>query len=157
MNISIHKAKLEEFEKLIELEIINHSKADIATLREKIAKKFSQIAQNERVIIFAEDNGKIVGSGQIELIQPNPERADGKTVANLEGLLVDKNFRENGIGKQIVTALEQAARERGFARLTLGFNHGPSYDKLYRFYTNLGYSFWKEKPDSPTVIFQKTL
>lgn len=120
-------------------------------------KKFSQIQNGERVVIFAEKEGRVIGVIQIEFVHPNPEMADGKTIAHIDGLRVLEYERNQGIGKQLMTRAEEIVRERGFLKVILGFKKGPTHDFLWKFYTELGYYFWKEKDDGTTSLFSKEL
>ena len=58
-------------------------------------------------VAVAKKNGKIVGSAVI-LYLPIP--AYGKPYAYLDGLVVDKNFRQKGVGTALLATLLETAR-----------------------------------------------
>ncbi len=87
------------------------------------------VAQGGRVLLVAEDmEGQIVGTVQIITAQPEnqPHRAD------IAKMLVHRRARRSGIGHQLMTAAEAAAREEGKSVLVLDTATGGDAERLYQ-------------------------
>jgi len=154
---NIRKAKPNEFDKIIHL-FDDMDPGIIEEVKEAYRKKFKDIEQEKRIILFAEDDmGRVIGSVQLELTHKNPEMADGKTISHVDALRVMPEHRNQGIGKKLMDEAEQIAKDRGFKKITLGFKKGETHEFLKKFYINLGYQFLKEKEDGTTTIFRKSL
>jgi len=81
-------------------------------------------------LVAVDQNGQLVAAGSIKLSE------DGTRVGLspwLGGIYVKAQYRGLGLGAQIVTALEQKAREQGVSRLYL------SADSAVNFYQKLGW------------------
>lgn len=72
-------------------------------------------AAGERVLLVAEDGGRIVGTVQVVLDQPEnqPHRGD------VSKMLVHRSARKRGVGEALMRAAEAAAREAGKTLLVL--------------------------------------
>ena len=86
----------------------------------------------ERVLLVAVDGDEIVGSGQLGLTQ----WSNGRHRAELQKLLVRAERRGEGVGRLLVTALHQAARQRGRTLIMLDTRLGSTAERFYR---GLGY------------------
>ncbi|MGB3651341.1 MAG: GNAT family N-acetyltransferase, partial [Rivularia sp. (in: cyanobacteria)] len=62
--------------------------------------------EGKRVIFLALFHSKIVGTVQFVPKHSDTELADGSSTAYLQSLLVDINYRRQGIGSQLVKAVE---------------------------------------------------
>jgi len=91
-----------------------------------------QLAGSSRVLIAASLDGRIVGSGQLNLVTPGNARHR----ATLEKLFVQASLHGRGIGKLLVSALEDSARRHGRTLLLLGARR---HDPAEAFYRRLGY------------------
>lgn len=81
-----------------------------------------------RVLLIARRDGRIIGSVQLDLAtQPN-----GLHRAEVQKLFVLQSARRLGIGRQLMHAIEQAARELGRTLLVLDTRQGDSAEQLYR-------------------------
>ena len=85
-----------------------------------------------RVLLVAVDGDEIVGSGQLGLTQ----WSNGRHRAELQKLLVRTERRGEGVGRLLVTALHQAARQRGRTLIMLDTRRGSTAERFYR---GLGY------------------
>ena len=95
------------------------------------------IKSNETAVAFvAELNGNVIG---MLTAQTNISTAEGGIAAVLEDMIIDKNLRGQGIGKQLMQAMEQWAKEKGITRLQLLADKTNSPALAY--YNKLG---WKE-------------
>jgi len=92
--------------------------------------------QVARFSYACEDDGKVLGRITAELFCDTVE---------IKFLVVSEEARGLGIGKKLVTAVENAAREKGCRHITLesmSFNN-------WQFYLAIGYEVLAKIPDSP--------
>ncbi|WP_341891940.1 GNAT family N-acetyltransferase [Variovorax sp. YR752] len=86
------------------------------------------VRAGERVLLIAEDAaGRIVGTVQLIVAQPDnqPHRAD------VAKMLVHRGARRRGLARQLLLAIEQAAREEGKTVLVLDTVTGGDAERLY--------------------------
>ena len=74
------------------------------------------IESNTAVVLVAELNRKVIG---MLTAQTNISTAEGGVAAVLEDMIIEKSLRGQGIGKQLMLAMEQWANEKGINRLQL--------------------------------------
>lgn len=112
-----------------------------------------------RVLLSALVEGKIAGTVQLGLAQ----RPNSLHRAEVQKLLVHNRYRQRGIGKQLMLALEDAAREHHRTLLVLDTIKGDTAEQLY---PKLGYVRVGEIPQfamiadrtlEATVLFYKIL
>ena len=112
-----------------------------------------------RVLLGAYVDGRLVGSVQLAPV-PKP---NGRHCAEVQKLLVLREFRGRGIGKALMAAVERKARELGRWLLVLDTVPAQPAEKLYE---RIGYRRAGVVPDyaeksgggfEPTVIFYKKL
>jgi ribosomal protein S18 acetylase RimI-like enzyme len=91
-----------------------------------------ELEVGSRILLIASGDNIVVGSGQLELSQrPNsPHRAE------LQKLFVERASRGQGIGRSLVRALHDSARENGRTLIRLSTRHGEPAEKFYK---SLGY------------------
>ncbi|MDJ1158896.1 GNAT family N-acetyltransferase [Chelatococcus sp. SYSU_G07232] len=118
-----------------------------------------EITAGGRVLLVAEAAGRLVGTVVVTFAhQPNaPHRAEiGK-------MLVHSGLRRQGLGKRLLTAAEEAARQAGRTLLLLDTEKGSAGDRLYRHcgWIEVGtvpnHAFTPDGRRAPTVIFYKEL
>lgn len=97
----------------------------------------------ERPTWVAELGGETVGMVSVELVDPDPEVADGKDVATVTSLSVLASAGRRGIGRALTVFAEEQARARGVRVLTL--NTRPTNAAAIALYEGLGYRRWKEQ------------
>ena len=97
--------------------------------RDRVAR---DIASGGTRMIVARAGGRIVGTVQLELPWPPNQRHRGE----VKKLLVHPAWRGNGIGRLLMTALEEIARAERRSLLTLDTRTGDRAEPLYR---SLGY------------------
>lgn len=115
--------------------------------------------RGERVVVVAEEGGKIVGTGQLVMGLPEnqPHRGDVAKV------LVVRGARGKGVGAGIMGAVEEAARVRGKRLLVLDTVAGEAGERLYercgwvRAGVVPGYALWPDGRECDTVVFYKRL
>jgi ribosomal protein S18 acetylase RimI-like enzyme len=117
------------------------------------------IAHQNRVLLIARKAGCIVGAVQLELAtKPNAQHR-----AEVQKLFVFQEQRRQGIGRELMQALEPIARTLGRTLLVLDTRKGDSAEQLYRKlgYTEVGvipsYAQNAEGVLDATVFFYKVL
>lgn len=100
--------------------------------RQYWSEVFQEVARKTQVLLVAHDTRHVVGSVQLALAtKPN-----GLHRAEVQKLFVLQSQRRRGIGRALMQAVEQAARDRGRTLLVLDTRQGDSAEQLYR---KLGY------------------
>jgi GNAT superfamily N-acetyltransferase len=84
------------------------------------------VARGERTLLVAEDEDGIVGT--VQLITDMPENQPHR--ADVAKLLVHRRARSAGIGRRLMEAVEDAAREQGRRVLVLDTANGTA-ERLY--------------------------
>ena len=104
----------------------------LAPLSRERAREFwngiaAAVARGDRLLIVAEDETGIVGSAQLVVAQPDnqPHRAD------VSKMLVHRRARRRGIARQLLAAIDTAARDCGRHVLVLDTVTGSAADHLY--------------------------
>jgi ribosomal protein S18 acetylase RimI-like enzyme len=113
-----------------------------------------------RVILIATtENGEVAGSVQLALGQ----KENGRHRAEVQKLLVHSRYRNLGLGRRLMNALEKEAQQRAISLLVLDTIEGEVAEQLY---LKLGYVRVGEIPNYAsfpdgrlwaTVIFYKEL
>lgn len=85
------------------------------------------IAQGDRILLVAESAGRIIGTGQIVIGQPEnqPHRAD------VSKLLVHRDFRRQGVAQKLMAELDIAAAAAGRTVLVLDTETDSDAERLY--------------------------
>jgi GNAT superfamily N-acetyltransferase len=118
-----------------------------------------EVARGETALLVARVNGCIVGTVQLGLALPpnQPHRAD------VRKLLVHRSARGRGIGMALMTAAEDAARERGRTLLVLDTALGGAAERIYTRagWTRVGvipnYALFPDGSPCDTVYFWKQI
>jgi ribosomal protein S18 acetylase RimI-like enzyme len=111
--------------------------------REKAARFWSGVSQSaargERVLLVAQEEGRVLGTVQVILDQPEnqPHRAD------VAKMLVLRAARKRGLGEALMRAAEAAARESGKTLLVLD----TASDDAKRLYERCGWQRVGTIPD----------
>ena len=97
------------------------------------------IRSTESAVAFvAELEGKVLG---MLTAQTNISTAEGKKAAVLEDMIIEKNYRQQGIGKKLMQTMELWAKEQGISRLQLLADKTNAPALLY--YEKLGWNTTK--------------
>ncbi|PWK33508.1 GNAT family N-acetyltransferase [Cupriavidus plantarum] len=100
--------------------------------RETAQRFWRQVAEGvvreERVLLVAEHEGRVVGTVQLITAQPEnqPHRAD------VAKMLVHRNARRQGIAERLLAAADEAARATGKSVLVLDTVTGGDAERLYK-------------------------
>jgi ribosomal protein S18 acetylase RimI-like enzyme len=124
---------------------------------EKVPAWIGASLAGERPTWVAEIDGQTVGMVSLELVDPDPEVADGREVAAVTSLSVLASAGRRGLGRALTVFAEDQARARGVRVLTL--NTRPTNAAAIALYEGLGYRRWKEeqRPWGLAVFLRKTL
>jgi ribosomal protein S18 acetylase RimI-like enzyme len=137
----------------------------LAPLKRETAGAFWQDVLREvgspyRVILVATtEQGEVAGSVQLALGQ----KENGRHRAEAQKLLVHRRYRQHGLGRRLMDAIEHEAQQRGITLLVLDTIAGELAEQLY---LKLGYVRVGEIPNYAsfpdgrlwaTVIFYKEL
>ena len=116
--------------------------------REEIERRFRAIDGNsDSLVLVAEGpRGEVVG--WIHVFGNHLLESQGE--AEVGGLVVDSRARGRGIGKRLVEAAENWAREHGYVKV--GVRSNTIRIETHKFYQHLGYSILKSQ-----YKFQKPL
>ena len=117
------------------------------------------LIRGERAILVGEDHGRIVGTAQLVLEQPENQlhRAD------LSKMLVHRCARRHGLGAALVRAAESLGREYGRSLLVLDTVTGTDAERLYvrlgwqRCGEIPGYALWPNGGLCPTTYYYREL
>lgn len=111
------------------------------------------------LLMIAETDGEIVGTVQVGVAQmPNQPH-----LGDLKKLLVHRKARGLGLGRLLMTAIEQEAAKAGKTLLVLDTATGSPAESIYPRlgWTRVGvipdYAMWPEGGFCPTTIFYKHL
>jgi GNAT superfamily N-acetyltransferase len=116
------------------------------------------VADRDRVVLVAEDDGELLGTVQVVFAGPEnqPHRADVAKV------LVRRSARRRGLGEALMRAAEEAARQEGRSLLVLDTVTDSDADRLYtrlgwnRLGTVPGYALWPDgRPCDATFFFRR--
>ena len=124
---------------------------------EKVSTWIDASLAGERRTWVAEMEGAPVAMVSLELLDSDPEVADGKEVAAVTSLAVLASAGRRGLGRALTEFAEDEARARGVRVLTL--NTRPTNAAALALYEGLGYRRWKEqeRPWGRAVFLRKTL
>ena len=86
------------------------------------------VAAGERVLLVARANGRVIGSGQLDLAQ----RANGRHRAEVSKVMTLSAWRGRGVGRSVMLALEDEARRQRRSTLVLDTRQGDSSEALYQ-------------------------
>jgi acetyltransferase len=89
----------------------------------------SSMASGSRLLFVATDEGtnRIAGTIQLELAG----KANGRHRAEVQKLMVHRDFRRRGIAQMLMDSLESTARQVGRSLLVLDTRQGDSAEQLY--------------------------
>jgi ribosomal protein S18 acetylase RimI-like enzyme len=124
---------------------------------EKVPAWIATSLTGERPTWVAELGGEAVGMVSLELVDPDPEVADGRDIAAVTSLSVLASAARRGIARALTVFAEEQAWIRGVRVLTL--NTRPTNTAAITLYEGLGYRRWKqeERPWGVAVYLRKSL
>jgi acetyltransferase len=104
----------------------------LAPLDEQMAREYWQgvlddVRRGTRILIAALDDGHVVGSIQLDL----PTKPNASHRAEVQKLMVHTEQRGRGLGKMLLTAIEEAARGCNRTMLVLDTRRGDVAEGMY--------------------------
>jgi ribosomal protein S18 acetylase RimI-like enzyme len=124
---------------------------------EAVPAWFEAVQRGERAMWVAELEGRVVAMVALELVDEDPEVADGHTTAAVTSLAVTAGAARRGLGRWLTLFAEAEARARGVRVLTL--NTRPTNAAALALYQALGYRRFKQQPRpwGEAVFLRKSL
>jgi ribosomal protein S18 acetylase RimI-like enzyme len=111
---------------------------ELKHFRRLFADTYERVAQGQAVIWIAElPEAELIGQLFLSFRSGRPELSDGSTRGYIYGVRVRSEYRNRGIGTQLMLAAETELVERRFSYATL--NVGRDNPKAQRLYERLGY------------------
>lgn len=108
------------------------------TTEEKMAIRFDALAAHPSYhTLIAESDGKVVGMAGLCLSLSH--ELDGYYV-RLVAFVVDLNYRRIGIGKRLLLASEEWAKDQGASAITLNSGNREERKAAHQFYIDSGYA-----------------
>jgi ribosomal protein S18 acetylase RimI-like enzyme len=116
-----------------------------------MAKRLADARVRERTLLAQSKGGEVVGL--IAYSQPISRLAEGGSFIRITTLVVDETARGAGVGRALVSAVEQRAKAEGAALTEVSSGRRDDRAAAHKFYPSLGY----EDIGSKSVIYRKTL
>lgn len=113
-------------------------------------RAMAEAKRGRRVLLVAEADDRVVGQIFVQLSSGRGEYADGERSGYLYAFRVRPNYRNQGIGTQLLDEAEDVLRERGFSRAVIAV--AKENDAARRLYENRGYSVFAEDPGKWSYI-----
>jgi acetyltransferase len=129
------------------------------TAEEYWLETLKEVAEGRRVLLVSSEAGEVAGTVQLALAT----KQNGLHRAEVQKLFVHARYRQRGIARALMSAIEKVARELGRTLLVLDTEQGCAAEKLYEScgYTRAGIipSYARSFDGSliATVIFYKLL
>jgi ribosomal protein S18 acetylase RimI-like enzyme len=129
------------------------------TAEEYWLEAVEEVARGTRVLLVSRQEGEITGSAQLALVL----KQNGRHRAEVQKLLVHTRFRNRGIARQLMSAIEEEARAENRTLLVLDTERGSVAEGLYERcgYTRAGiipqYALSSDTSFIDTVVFYKLL
>ena len=123
--------------------------AHIQNIQQGVSKGFVVIHDNMPV-----GEGTLLFSPLCVAVNGRLELADGKCVANINALRMDKPYRGKGHMSKLVKFMEHAAKEMGYSTLTIGVE--PNETRNLAIYLHWGYDtfvMWDVEEDGELVLY----
>lgn len=112
INFKIEKLKINEYEKCSNIRDI--SKQPLAD------KWFEEIKNGNRLVYIYKINGEFIGEGALVLDTGDPDYTIPHKRVYVSRMIVKKEYRNRGIGSEILAFLIEKAKEMGFSEMTIG-------------------------------------
>lgn len=107
-------------------------------------RAMAEAKKGRRVLLVAEAEERIVGQIFVQLSSGRGEYADGEQSGYLYSFRVRPEYRNQGIGTQLLEAAEEELTTRGFTRAVIAV--AKENQAALRLYESLGYAVFAEDP-----------
>lgn len=132
----IREAKITDY---IELQKLSFEDLGYECDAELVKTRLENLDSNNECVFVADVNGEVVG--YVHIIKFNTLYY--KSMANIQGMVVSKEYQRKGYGKELMNAAENWARERNIEMVRL--NSGFVRPEAHEFYRAIGYHNEKEQ------------
>jgi GNAT superfamily N-acetyltransferase len=106
-----------------------------------IAARMRSVTENGNGrVLVADDNGRVIAVATLYHIRTIHRPGD---ICRITAFVVDENVRGGGIGRQLVAAIEQHARDAGCARVEV--TSAGQRTGAHAFYLSLGYTDYPKR------------
>lgn len=112
INFKIEKLKINEYEKCSNIRDI--SKQPLAD------KWFEEIKNGNRLVYIYKINGEFIGEGALVIDTGDSDYTIPHKRVYVSRMIVKKEYRNRGIGSEILAFLIEKAKEMGFSEMTIG-------------------------------------
>ena len=132
----IREAKITDY---VELQKLSFEDLGYECDAELVKTRLVNLDSNNECVFVADINGEVVG--YVHIIKFNTLYY--KSMANIQGMVVSKEYQRKGYGKELMNAAENWARERNIEMVRL--NSGFVRPEAHEFYRAIGYNNEKEQ------------
>ncbi len=132
----IREAKITDY---VELQKLSFEDLGYECDAELVKTRLENLDSNNECVFVADVNGNVVG--YVHIIKFNTLYY--KSMANIQGMVVSKEYQRKGYGKELMNAAENWARERNIEMVRL--NSGFVRPEAHEFYRAIGYCNEKEQ------------
>ena len=132
----IREAKITDY---VELQILSFEDLGYECNAELVKTRLENLDSNNECVFVADVNGEVVGF--VHIIKFNTLYY--KSMANIQGMVVSKEYQRKGYGKELMNAAENWARKRNIEIVRL--NSGFVRPEAHEFYRAIGYCNEKEQ------------
>lgn len=105
----------------------------------------NQIKEGKRIVYIYKINGEFIGEGNIVFETEDSDYTIADKRVYLSHLIVKKEFRNHGIGMQLLDFLISTAKEMGYSEITLGVD-SDNYQAVHM-YKKKGFEIFKTASD----------
>lgn len=142
--MTIRAANEPEVDRVVAIYEDEGSAREAIEVKPTLEEEFPDILTGKRLIFFAEQEGRIVGTVQLILDCNHKEEANGIDIAQIHHLKVHNNFCNKEYGELLVKYVENVAKSRGIKRITVGVDENNPHAK--HLYEKWGYGVFKIEP-----------
>lgn len=126
-----------------------------AGMRERAGWEVEEFRRGDRLLFFAEESGRPVGTVGLGFRGKDAGLADGVSSANINRLHVVQAYRRRGVGTALMRAAEDEARRRGFRQLMIEVEE--ENEPARRLYEKLGFQYTGPGRDPEGLAMTKEL
>lgn len=112
--ISIEPLELKDYNKCSDFRNMNN-----LSMEEKFK---NEIASGNRIVFIYKINGKFIGEGSLVFDARDSDYTIPNQRVYISRMIVKKQYRNQGIGSEILTFLIAKAKEMGYSEMTIGVN-----------------------------------
>jgi GNAT superfamily N-acetyltransferase len=134
-NITIRRATSDDLESILPLA----EQLGYPTSPEAMIARLTSILADPMRVIFVADPGDGIAAGYIQASRHVSLEVD--PLVEIDGLVVSRDHRRQGIGKMLIAAVEEWARSLGI--LTVRLHTNIIREEAHRFYKDLGFTINK--------------